>query len=108
LIGKSLREMGLLGRFIVFLHNRGVDLCREGTSLKFEDIQELVQEFFKRTFGERTMIFSKPEKQMDFRWEIQVERGSLEELLNSLTIVPTDITEGRYRVTLTLERQVEG
>lgn len=54
------------------------------------------------------MIFSKPEKQMDFRWEIQVERGSLEELLNSLTIVPTDITEGRYRVTLTLERQVEG
>ena len=53
----------------------------------------------------RPVIFSSPAKRFDISWEVHLEkRGPIEVLLDKRPVVPTEITTGRYRVTLTVER----
>jgi len=54
---------------------------------------------------DRPVIFSSPAKHFDIKWNVQLEkRGPIEDLLDKRPIVPTEITAGRYCVTLSVER----
>ena len=53
----------------------------------------------------RPVTFSSPAKSLEISWVAQMEkRGPIEILLDKRPVVPTEITVGRYRVTLNVER----
>ncbi len=53
----------------------------------------------------KPVIFSSPAKHFDIKWNVQLEKpGPIEVILDKRPIVPTEITAGRYCVTLTVER----
>lgn len=57
----------------------------------------------------RVVRFSSPAKRLDFSWEVQLDKRSrIEVLFDKRPRVPTEITVGRYRVTLSVERLDSG